>query len=134
MLVWFSLLLLVTYISPATRPDSSAMKFGFDFELLKSQITNITFDDINYVAAQSSSYLSNFIFTYSNTFNIPTGQTCGGQAVASNVSANYEDIDILILVTATDLGNYINATGTVCKYDSYINRPVLGLLTLNSRL
>lgn len=135
MMLFIILLVLAAFVSPALRPDAYPLRISFDFELLKSKQDNVTFDDINYVASQSSSYISEIVSTYPRTFSILAGDTCGGQALASNISANYADIDLLVLVTTEDLGANTNAIGTTCKYDSaYINRPVLGLLTLNNRM
>lgn len=138
MLISFILLSLSFWAkqSRAVAYTSTNLRVKFDYESIKAAIPGISQADITYVAENVTAYLGTFISVFDRSFTIPSTPSCNGQTLASNLSgATYSDIDLLVSVSAANLGALTNVTGVPCAFDmAYLRRPILGLLTLNTNL
>lgn len=115
-------------------PSSSTIRLQFDYEEIKSKVSGLNTTAMTAMMTEVAAYVAKFTKTYPRTFTIPTSTTCGGVAIASNISATYAETDLLVIVSAESNLGY-QATGEVCYHDTtYINRPALGKLTLRTEL
>lgn len=128
------LALLIAAVKLATPPASTTIRFQFDYEEIKSDISGISISSLTRIVEGVASHIAQYTKLYKNTFTIPPGTTCNGISIASNISATYSDIDLLVIVSARS-NQAFNGLGTVCYYDSnYIYRPVLGKLVLSKEM
>jgi hypothetical protein len=120
--------------SMATPPAASTIRFQFDYEEIKSKVSGLNTTAMQALMTEAAAYISKYTKTYPKAFTIPPATTCNGVAIASNISATYSDIDLLVIVSAESNMIY-QSTGEVCYYDTgFINRPALGKLTFSSEL
>lgn len=128
------LVLLFVAVKSATPPASTTIRFQFDYEEIKSDISGISMSSLTRIVEGVASHITQYTKVYKQTFTIPPGATCSGSAVASNISATYSDIDLLVVVSAK-ANQAFKGLGTACYYDSsYIYRPVLGKLVLSKEM